>query len=190
MCNWAFEILHTSRTSLGLDFRMMLSRFSSHFHGRSCCCIKGSDRTCEGDVLESCQQFTEAETAPESAHAPDRRGACKCIKWSEESYKQVKGARAVSLDRSNAQLCYAQASGCTMAISHVWSHGQGSRPEHGINWCLHRRYTTLARSLSCDSYWIDSTCISSEAWLLKEAINFVFTSSESHLDQRRGSAIS
>jgi hypothetical protein len=31
MCNWAFQVLRTSRSSLGLDFRTMLSLFGSHF---------------------------------------------------------------------------------------------------------------------------------------------------------------
>jgi hypothetical protein len=68
-----------------------------------------------------------------------------------------------------------------MAISHVWSHGQGGRPEHGINLCLHQQYSSLAKACNSDSYWIDSACIPSEPQLRKEAIetiNTVFTTSK------------
>ena len=39
-----------------------------------------------------------------------------------------------------------------MALSHVWSHGQGGRPEDGINLCLQERYCRLAGHFNCDSY--------------------------------------
>lgn len=68
-----------------------------------------------------------------------------------------------------------------MAISHVWSHGQGGRPEQGINLCLQQQYTLLARSCNCESYWIDSTCIPTDPQLRKEGIetiNSVFATSK------------
>ena len=48
--------------------------------------------------------------------------------------------------------------------------GQGGRPETGFNECLHHRYTRIARSLSCKSYWIDATCIPSDHQLRADAI--------------------
>jgi hypothetical protein len=181
MCNWAFEVLRTSRSSLCLDFRTMLSRFDSHFDGRSGRCIKGSDLTCQGDVPESCERFTGAETKSQSAHTPRCDGLCKKIAWSEESYRKINGARAVYLDDKHNHLQYCQASSNTMAISHVWSHGQGGRPEDGINLCLHEHYSSLAKDSNCESYWIDATCIPSDPQLRKEAIktiNTVFTVSK------------
>lgn len=50
------------------------------------------------------------------------------------------------------------------------SSGQGGRPETGFNYCLHLRYSKIARSLNCDSYWIDTTCIPDNHQLRAEAI--------------------
>lgn len=50
------------------------------------------------------------------------------------------------------------------------SSGQGGRPETGFNTCLHLRYCKIARSLNCDSYWIDAICIPDNHQLRREAI--------------------
>ncbi len=60
-----------------------------------------------------------------------------------------------------------------MAISHVWSHGQGGRPDDGINLCLHKKYCSLAKTLGCESYRIDSTCIPDDEQLRTEAIKSI-----------------
>ncbi|GME64599.1 hypothetical protein NA56DRAFT_752534 [Neofusicoccum parvum] len=85
------------------------------------------------------------------------------------------GARAVSLQgTTNDKLVYCRSSERTMAISHVWSHGQGGRPERstgtGFNRCLHDRYARIARSFGCDSYWMDTPCIPQDHRLRDEAI--------------------
>lgn len=49
--------------------------------------------------------------------------------------------------------------------------GQGGRPETGFNNCLHLRYSRIARSLGCDSYWIDTTCIPNDHQLRAESIS-------------------
>lgn len=48
--------------------------------------------------------------------------------------------------------------------------GQGGRPETGFNYCLHQRYSQIASSLNCDSYWIDAACIPDNHQLRNEAI--------------------
>ena len=48
--------------------------------------------------------------------------------------------------------------------------GQGGRPETGFNHCLHLRYSDIATSLECDSYWIDAACIPTDRKLRAEAI--------------------
>ena len=48
--------------------------------------------------------------------------------------------------------------------------GQGGRPETGINYCLHFRYSEITRSLGCDPYWIDTTCIPNDHQLHAESI--------------------
>lgn len=79
-----------------------------------------------------------------------------------------------------------------MAVSHVWSHGQGGRPEKqlangqpgGFNSCLHKRYVTLAKELGCESYWIDAACIPEDNQLRREAIskiNSIFSQSKAVL---------
>lgn len=171
LCNWAFELLRTTRTSVALDFRRMISLFDDHFQGLPGRCIKDSNLACKGDLPESCQRFTGAEARSQSMHAATCHGrSCTPIRWNETSYRQCENPRAVIANEYDESLHYCKASSSTMAISHVWSHGQGGRPEDGINICLHKRYCQLANAFDCDSYWIDSTCIPDDLQLRKEAI--------------------
>ena len=94
--------------------------------------------------------------------------------WDKASYLRQSGARAVSTESThskNGQLRYCTVSTKTIAISHVWIHGMGGRPEDGFNACLHRRFSRLTRQLGCDLYWCDATCIPSQTDLRREAIN-------------------
>lgn len=94
----------------------------------------------------------------------------------------VVGTKAVCVNSTDdGNLRYCRASNQTIAISHVWSHGQGGRPDYGFNVCLHRRYADLARSFDCDSYWMDTPCIPEEEPLRTECINninWIFTNSK------------
>lgn len=173
LCNWAFELLRTSRTSLALDFRRLISRFDDHFHGLKGRCIVGSEESCAGESPETCQRFTDSEAKSQSIHAGQCVGNCSKLSWDEGSYRRCINPRAVRIEENATVLCYGKASDQTMAISHVWSHGHGGRPEEGINVCLHKFYCRLARSFDCDSYWIDSTCIPEDKELRKEAINSI-----------------
>ncbi|KAK7932486.1 hypothetical protein PG985_003198 [Apiospora marii] len=79
-----------------------------------------------------------------------------------------------------SKLGYRLATAEILTISHVWLHGQGGRPETGLNRCLHVWYCRVATDLGCDSYWMDAACIPSEHKLRKEAItqiNAVFSQS-------------
>lgn len=181
LCNWAFELLRTSRTSLALDFRRMISRFDDHFQGLKGRCIIGSEESCVGEYPETCQRFTASETKSQSIHAGQCLGKCPKLSWDEGSYRRSMNPCAVRIEENATKLCYRRASDRTMAISHVWSHGHGGRPEEGINVCLHKFYCRLARSFHCDSYWIDSTCIPEDQELRKEAIkaiNGIFSGSK------------
>lgn len=180
LCNWAFELLRTSRTSLALDFRRLITLFDQHFHNVGGRCIKGSDMTCKGDLPESCQRFTGSEGKSQSLHSTTCNGNCGRVQWSENSYRKCANPRAVVAKTDDKLLHYCKASSNTMAISHVWSHGQGGRPEDGVNVCLHQRYCHLANSFGCDSYWIDSCSIPDDLQLRKEAImsiNDIFSGS-------------
>ena len=111
----------------------------------------------------------------QSAHDSGCRRRCRNLPWDESSYRSVSGARAVMIAPENSKtgnthLKYCSASEGTLAISHVWSHGQGGRPHTGVNLCLHRRYVKMAKALGCDSYWWDSACIPEDHTLRSEAI--------------------
>ena len=114
------------------------------------------------------------EIMDQSAHDENCSRHCKRLFWNETSYRSIAGARAVELvdDPPQGQLTYCKASGETLAVSHVSSHGQGGRPKvgHGFNHCLHRRYIAIAQCLGCSSYWMDSPCIPEDYRLRQEAI--------------------
>ncbi|KAI4184404.1 MAG: hypothetical protein L6R41_004756 [Letrouitia leprolyta] len=188
MCGWAFELIRTDPCAIGLDFRYFFQRFSDAFEGREGRCIPHEQDSCKGDAPDTCQRFRGMKIENQSAHHDDCRGDCGRLIWNKASYISITGPRAVVLDESNDQdqLNYRQALDRTLAISHVWSHGQGGRPEegHGLNRCLHRRYVLLAKSLGCDSYWMDTPCIPEDHKLRREAIlkiNEIFENSRATL---------
>jgi hypothetical protein len=120
----------------------------------------------------------------QSAHASSCDNGCGRIYWDEASYRRTTSPRAMCIGNSTNSLQYRTAWERTLAISHVWAHGQGGRPEEGINRCLHRRYCGLASKHGCDSYWIDSACIPSDDALRSEAItkiNTIFATSKAVL---------
>ena len=118
-------------------------------------------------------------------HDQNCEASCKRLFWSRDSFISVLGAKAIDIATTDSDnLRYCRVSQSTLAVSHVWSHGQGGRPDHagsegtGFNLCLHRRYANLATSLGCESYWMDTSCIPSEKKLRKECvaqINSIFT---------------
>ncbi|KAL9092604.1 MAG: hypothetical protein Q9165_004408 [Trypethelium subeluteriae] len=190
MCRWAFRLMTSERAALGFDFRRFLARYSEGFPGRAPRCVMdsyGGCHQCDGSSVEKCKRFKGMKIIDQSAHAPHckQKPACLRLYWNEGSYRAVSGARAVMLDNEppNCRLRYCQASKSTMAISHVWSHGQGGRPDlmgTGFNICLHQRYCRIARSHGCTSYWMDTPCIPEDHQLRAEAIsniNKVFSSS-------------
>jgi hypothetical protein len=190
MCKWAFELLRTDRAAVGMDFRRLHERYSDLFGNRPPRCVQapnGQLRQCDGLSVDHCQRFKGLKIIDQSAHVPScpKATGCRPIYWDEESYRSIQGARAVSLvEHASDQLKYCPASQNTLAISHVWSHGQGGRPEPGgtgFNRCLHRRYIDIARRLGCDSYWMDTLCIPQDHQLRAEAIdkiNEIFTRSK------------
>ncbi len=185
MCGWAFELLRSDPICIGLDFRRFFLRYCMAFGDRPGRCIREHHSSCKGDESEKCQRFKGMRIENQSAHEVVCQGDCGRLTWNEKSYRSVSGARAVALeiDDVRERLIYRQKSADTLAISHVWSHGQGGRPEagHGFNYCLHRRYVSIARSLGCDSYWMDTPCIPEDHKLRREAIeniNKVFEESK------------
>ena len=185
MCGWAFELLRSNPICIGLDFRRFFLRYSMAFGDRPGRCLRESHASCKGDESGKCQRFKGMRIENQSLHDDICQGDCGRLTWDEESYRSISGARAVALEiaDSRRKLIYRQASANTLAISHVWSHGQGGRPEagYGFNHCLHRRYVSIATSLGCDSYWMDTPCIPEDHKLRREAIeniNSVFEQSK------------
>ena len=183
MCSWAFELLRNDPVCIGMDFRRMHRLYSHQFDGYSGRCNQNSGLPCKGDQPRSCNRFVGMVIEDQSAHDGGCMG-CKSLIWDENSYRSITGARAVSLETSADRLRYRKASRRTLAISHVWSHGQGGRPETGMNACLHQRYRLIATSMGCDSYWMDTPCIPTDHVLRREAImniNKIFAESKATL---------
>jgi len=182
MCKWAFRLLRSDRSALTLDYRRFFQAFSAAFPDREPRCVLGPQwdpRQCDGMSVDRCQRFKGLKIIDQSAHSPicrENNEACRPLYWNEESYRRVQGARAVALEEHlpDNLLLYCPASATTLAVSHVWSHGQGGRPEThetGLNSCLHRRYCRIARENACTSYWLDTPCIPHERQLREQAIS-------------------
>ena len=175
MCSWAFELLRTDDTCLGMDFRTFHRRYLQLWRHAPARCAKGSPMPCTGKDPDDCWRFKGMVIKDQSAHDSGCRRRCRKLRWDESSYRSVSGARAIMIAPArsktrNTHLKYCSASEKTLAISHVWSHGQGGRPHIGVNLCLHRRYVKIAKALGCNSYWWDSACIPEDHTLRSEAI--------------------
>ncbi|KAF7508184.1 hypothetical protein GJ744_009481 [Endocarpon pusillum] len=182
MCKWAFRLLQSDRSAVCQDFRRLCAVFEEAFPGRQPRCILNSRTVplqCDGLSVDDCQRFRGLQITDQSAHdhqVPVR--LCRRLFWDEISYRRVSGARAVCIDDGPAdnRLIYCAASRDTLTISHVWSHGQGGRPEingTGLNECLHIRYCRIARQFECTSYWMDTPCIPQDHHLRREAISYI-----------------
>lgn len=160
MCKWAFELIKTDRVSAVLDLRLLCKRYANFSQETKAQprCLKFDDEAiqCGGSFPHACERFTRMKVEDQSAHASSCSGGCTRIHWDESSFRCISGPRAVSVHHSGKdEIRYCQASNKTMTISHVWSHGQGGRPEvhgSGLNYCLHLRYCLIARRHGCHSY--------------------------------------
>ena len=171
MCTWAFELLRNDRACVTTDLRRFHWCYKSLFGGRAARCKDGQQQ-CEGGSPENCQRFKGAVVLDQSAHDSICNKSCTRLLWDRTSFVNVSGAKAICLIATDDKnLRYRKASDKTLAISHVWSHGQGGRPDTGFNACLHHRYRKLAILFGCDSYWMDTPCIPSEKALRAECIN-------------------
>lgn len=123
-----------------------------------------------------------AEVEQQSAHQCATED-CPKLTWHEETYRSQE-IPVVDIDSSDTELRYSDMSHDNLAISHVWAHGQGGRPETGLNSCLHKRYSEIAKQLACNTYWMDTPCIATDKTLRKAAIgniNHIFYESKSTL---------
>lgn len=173
VCQWAFEMLRTHRSALTQDISHLCLRIKNHFGSHEGRCVHDTRLVDLVAGVSTCQRFTDAESKSQTVHTGACKGKCGRMAWNEESFHRVQGAKAVDLDNCSSMLEYTTADSQTLAFSHVWSHGQGGRPEIGINSCLHRRYCRLAKALGCRSYWIDAACIPSERVARQTAIGTI-----------------
>jgi len=174
MCSWAYELLRNDRAAVTADLRRFHWCYCRLFGDRPARC-KAGQQQCEGNSPQNCQRFKGAVVLDQSAHDSECNQSCKRLFWDRASFVNVSGATAVCIKTTDERyLRYCKASDKTLAISHVWSHGQGGRPDTtGFNACLHRRYTKLALYFKCDSYWMDTPCIPNEKALRAECIDFI-----------------
>lgn len=185
ICPWAFGMLRTNAFACGGDLRTAIARCAEYCLDLDLVaprCISpstGAAQQCSGETIEECRRFAGVHVDDQSAHTESCSDHHHCAQnrlfWDPSSYKSVSGGRAVSIASlsSNRSVAFCSASERTLTVSHVWSHGQGGRPENthsGFNACLHQRYCRLALKHGCDSYWIDTMCIPSDYNLRKEAI--------------------
>ena len=186
LCSWSFRSLQTDRANISLDFRHFHDLYHGCFGQRRPICNPGPTQ-CTGSSSQDCKRYKNSEVKNQSVHDLICKGTCQRLFWSRDSFIAVRGTRAVDIAcTDNYTLRYRKLTKSTLAISHVWSHGQGGRPDNvgpegtGFNLCLHRRYADLAVQLGCDSYWMDTPCIPSEKklrWECIKQINSVFAMS-------------
>lgn len=179
LCGWAFRSLRNDRANIAMDLRYFSELYHTRFGERLPTCNEGPTQ-CDGSSSHDCKRFKDTG-APgarnQSMHDHNCQGSCQRLFWSRESFMSVSGAKAVDIaTTASDNLRYCKVSESTLTVSHVWSHGQGGRPDNigpegtGFNLCLHRRYADLATSLGCESYWMDTPCIPSERELRWECV--------------------
>ena len=192
MCNWALRVLQEDKAIVVRDYRRFFQRFSHAFPGHSPRCLipkQGNPSSCDNRYPDTCLRLSGMTVVNQSAHRYTCNRHCIPLYWNEQSWKTVGGAAAVALDLGpDGLLHYVEASERTLAVSHVWSNGQGGRPENnalaggtGLNSCLHQRYRNIAIGHGCDSYWMDTPCIPTDHSLRNDAIaniNSIFANSK------------
>lgn len=176
LCGWAFQSLRYDRANIAMDLRHFHETYRACFGKRSPICNPGPTQ-CDGSSSHACKRFKNTAVTNQSMHDQKCEGYCQRLFWCRDSFVNVSGAKAVDIVTTDTTtLRYCKVTVRTLTISHVWSHGQGGRPDNGhpegtgFNLCLHRRYAELATLLGCESYWMDTPCIPSEKDLRWECI--------------------
>lgn len=191
LCSWAYQNLINDWACVSTDLRYLHQIYHDCFGQRKAVCNPGQEQ-CSGLSSISCGRFENTRVICQSAHAQRCGGCCSRLFWKRESFVSMNGPRAVDIHTADATgLRYCASTENTLTVSHVWSHGQGGRPDHsadfegtGLNSCLHHRYSEIALSLGYSSYWMDTACIPSEKdlrWECISQITRIFSASEATL---------
>ncbi|KAK5651034.1 hypothetical protein OQA88_1497 [Cercophora sp. LCS_1] len=192
MCKWAYKLVSQDQAAMPPDLRALRERFAQAYghEGPRCVAVSpGRFEQCKGESPVKCMRFKGAIIKDQSAHAESCRRDCSKLTWDEASYRNLPSdsGRAVSLtETDDTHIRYTSAGPENMAISHVWSHGQGGRPEMygnastptldytgGYNRCLHHRFERVSRKLGCVSYWMDTPCIPRDHKLRRDEISHI-----------------
>lgn len=190
LCGWAYTTLQNDQNNVAMDLRRFHELYDNRFKGKNAIC--GLDFTqCDGSSSYTCGRFKDTQVINQSAHALGCGGVCQRLFWDAASFLAVSGPKAVDIESTDERsIRYCLATKDTLTISHVWSHGQGGRPDNlgpegtGFNACLHRRYSDIAASFGYCSYWMDTPCIPSEPklrWDCIQNITGIFAQSEKTL---------
>ena len=184
LCGWAYRTLFDDRACHGMDLRHFQAIYHNVFRNAQGICNLG-DKQCNGSSSAACGRLSNVMVKNQSMHTQSCDRRCTRLYWDSDSFLSISGPRAIDVvatDRSNL-LKYCEATEKTLTVSHVWSHGQGGRPESigsegtGFNACLHRRYSALAALNDYTSYWMDTPCIPSDPklrWDCIEQITDIF----------------
>ena len=125
MCGWNLERLQNNPVCIGGDFRRFHQLYNSASGSHSARCFAGQPYSCIGESPRNCQRFYGTATQDQLAHDQHCSGDCKVLIWDEDSYGNLSGSKAVCLAQTLTSpiisLRYCNATGRTLAISHVWS---------------------------------------------------------------------
>ena len=125
MCGWNFEVIRNNPVCIGADFRRFHQRYTATFGDHPARCLAKQVTSCAGDTPRSCRRFQSMVIGDQPAHDETCARNCKRLVWDETCYRSIVGARAISIAPKNnhlfTELQYCNASGRTLAISHVWS---------------------------------------------------------------------
>ncbi len=174
LCAWAYRNLAEDRACLSTDLRRFAQLHHACFGGKAAACNAGPEQ-CNGLSPVFCGRLEQTPVTNQSMHTRQCRGDCGRLFWCRDSFVAVSGPKAIDIDATNETDPHDCAvTEKTLIVSHVWSHGQGGRPDHsgpestGFNACLHQRHTKIALLLGCSSYWIDTACVPNEEGLRKD----------------------
>ncbi|KAK4942217.1 hypothetical protein LTR10_017974 [Elasticomyces elasticus] len=176
LCAWAYRNLVEDRACISTDLRRFTQVYRDGFGSRPAICNLRNEQ-CSGLSSVDCGRFEHTRVTNQSMHTKECQGSCQRLFWCPSSFLNVSGPKAINTSTTDVSgLRYCEVTQETLTVSHVWSHGQGGRPDPGgaegtgFNMCLHKRYSEIATSLGCSSYWMDTPCIPSEKDLRWECI--------------------
>lgn len=129
LCGWSFRSLRNDRANVAMDLQHFHELCRAQFGSKPATCNPGSSQ-CDGRSSRDCRRFKDTRAENQSLHDYKCEGSCPRLFWGRESFTSVLGPRAVDISSTDSYtLNYCKLSENTLTVSHVWSHGQGGRPD-------------------------------------------------------------